>query len=105
MLVCEPRCSVHIYQAMITAIETAGCKMRANGVIDAWMGEADKATRLVTGEANGPLLEQLLACANHTDRDCADMLRSGRWFIPPIFVPKACICFWVRCKDGRRAKR
>ena len=64
-------------QAMIVAVEKAGQKMKGNQLVNEWMSVATSETRAVAGDANGPLLEQLLRVSNHLDLACAELLRSG----------------------------
>ena len=59
------------------AVEKAGQKMKGNQLVNEWMSFATSETRAVAGDANGPLLEQLLRVSKHLDLACAELLRSG----------------------------
>ena len=66
-------------------LEADRCQ-RESGWCDAWFKGADSEVRGVAGDANGLLLEQLLAASNYVDKDFPNPLREG-----------VCVCF-VDCR-------
>ena len=64
-------------EAVISSLEFADQLMRESGACGAWFQNSDEQVRAVAGNANGLLLEQLLAASDYCDSQCVELLRTG----------------------------
>ena len=68
-------------ETMISKIEEAGVEIRESGVLTEWFKGCDEKAKKVTELVNGVLLSELLQKGGHTDLECAENFREGKFVI------------------------
>ena len=84
-------------EGVISKLELADEKMRANGIVDAWFRGSDVHVQSVAGAYNGHLLQSLLEATGYIDAECVELLRRGvhcRWY--QLCMQHIIVC---RCAD------
>ena len=66
-----------IRETIICGIEVWARSLREEGACDAWLQDADPLIGKLSMGVNGPLLYELAAMADHTDKECIDFFQKG----------------------------
>ena len=81
-------------EAIIAQLEWADLLMRESGACEDWFRGCDDEVRAVAGDANGYLLEQLLAASDYCDKACVELLRQGA----PTECGSVPVCACLLCR-------
>jgi hypothetical protein len=63
--------------AAMLKIEQADARLRESGAAQKWLAAGDPCAQKVSGQVNGPLLEELARITGYWDPSCVDTLRHG----------------------------
>ena len=75
-------------EEVVSKLEVADMKMRANGTADAWFFGSDAQVEAIARQCNGCLFQFLLLSTGYDDVQCVELLRQGA---PVLNLLLACL--------------